>query len=131
MKSEDQFKDSIMINSMMIYSLEELESLPAICGDLYDTLNNIFEKLLKLKNNRFYNKKEVEAVFLLIHQEIKMINDTIIALSLNPQNIYEIILDCFEDLVHIYERREEFEAAGNLMSLRDFWFDRYKIEISK
>lgn len=97
-------------------------------------VNSIFDILIKLKNQSFYNKKEIETIFLLTKRDITNLNDCL-SLTIEedrhtiiPLLIYYIIDDIFVDLIELMEYEEAYEGAKNLLDFKSFWFNLMSIK---
>ena len=49
-----------------IISFKEIEDMPEVADQFYNTLQAVFRMLSKLKHNKFYNQKELQTIFYLV-----------------------------------------------------------------
>ena len=116
-----------------IVSFRELEDMPEIADDFYNTLQAVFRMLSKLKHNKFYNQKELQTIFYLVKEDLYHVNDLLIHVNQPglPALIYEVVFNIFEELFLFCEDYELYETAQNLLMFRDIWFGNFNIKILK
>lgn len=125
-----EWDDIVAINVVQLYSFEELEGYSELTSELDIHIGNIFDMLRRIKNNKFYSSKEVESIYLLIKQNVDVINEILIILNNRITTaVYELILNIFEELILLAEDYEMFEISGNLLAVRDYWFSIFNIKI--
>jgi len=124
-----EWEDIILINIMPLYSFDVLQEYTGICDKLSQLIENIFSTLKRLKC-KVYNNKEIETIFMLIREDIATLNDILWKMfHTATKPVYEVILNIFEELILLCEDLTYFEICANLLKIRDFWFNKYKITI--
>jgi hypothetical protein len=127
-------------NSLVSMNLGRVYSLPMdknMMEPIVYYMQNIFGTLIKLKNQSFYKKKEIETIFLLTKNDITDLNNFLTVIieddkeSITPLLIYYIIADIFTDLIDLMESVESYEGAKNLLEFNKFWFNLMNIKIPK
>ena len=128
-----EWMDAVRINLIDIVNFRELEEHEEISHRFFSNLLMTFETLSKLKHNKFYNRKELETIYLLIKDNLYNINDLLITVNEPglPALIYEVVFNIFEELFLLCEDYELFETAQNLLNFRDIWFSQFKVKIIK
>lgn len=125
-----EWDDIISVNVIEVYNFEELSISQSLAGELHAHITGVFDLLKKIKSNKFYNNKEVESIYFLIKESVNIINEILIMLNNSiTVPVYELILNVFEELVLLAEDYEMFEMSGNLLKIRDYWFDLFNILI--
>lgn len=128
--------------SLVDMNLSRISSLPmaqhnSLPESIYFYTTNIFSILIKLKNQSFYTKKEIETIFLLTKRDITDLNDCLALIiaddsnSLVPLLVYYIIADTFTDLIDLMECYESYEGAKNLLDYQTYWFNLMSVKIPK
>ena len=124
-----EWEDIILVNTIPIYSFVELEEYTGICDKLSQLIEDIFSTLKRL-NCKVYNSREIETIFMLIREDIATLNDILWKMfNTVTKPIYEVILNIFEELILLCEDMTYYELCANLLKIREFWFNKYKITI--
>lgn len=122
--------DIVKSNIMMIRHFENFIEIPLAADELYLTLENIFSLLRKISVKTFYTNKSVERIYLLASPDIDNIHEILCFLTNDEVTlVYSVILNVFEDLIYLTEELEKYEIAGNLLKIRDYWFNERQIKI--
>lgn len=133
---EEQFKKEWfeIVNSNLIFikHYELFINIPLASEEIYLMIENIFSLMRKVKNNKFYNNKDIERIYSLVYNDIEIIHEILDVVDTSATVlIYSIILDIFDGLVKLAESEEMFETSGNLLKFRDYWFSDKHIKIVK
>lgn len=122
--------DIINSNTMMVKHFNEFSEIPLASEEIQFTLEVIFTFLRKISVKTFYTSKSVERIYLLISPDIDIIHEILIFLSQQETTlVYSVILNIFDDLIYLTENVERYEIAGNLLKIRDYWFNERQIKI--
>jgi len=131
MSFKKEWKEIVDMNIVQVYQFNEFDNHREIAVELDQNMADIFDMLFRIKNNKFYNNKEIESIYLLIRPSIMTINEILMMLNNKITGpIYEIILNVFEELILLAEDYENYEVAGNLLEVRDYWFNCFNIRIN-
>lgn len=127
----EEWFDIVKSNIMMIRHFENFIDIPLASDEIYLTLENIFSLLRKISVKTFYTNKSIERIYLLVSPDIDNIHDILCFLT-NDELVltYSIIFNVFEDLIYLTEELEKYEIAGNLLKIRDYWFNERHIKIA-
>jgi hypothetical protein len=130
MSDEKEWNDIINMYAFDVYAIDELDSLSDLQIALYSQLVLIFNQLKKLKRGRFFKQREFDVIWLMMRTDILMLND-LAKEGRVLKDVYEILLNLFNDLIKVAERKSDYECASNLLKFRDIWFDTFNIKIKK
>jgi len=128
MKFYDEWDKIVSGFAFDIYSLEELEDLNDIQFMLFSNVEDIFIDLKKLKKERFFVDREIQAMWIVLTDKILYLNEYGRAYKID---LMSIVLDIFDELLVLCEKFSEYECAGNLLKFRDKWLFELQIKIKK
>lgn len=117
---EDNIFEICAIDDIATNAIDEIE--------ITNSFENVFKLLKRLKNNKFYNDKEIETIYLIAREDILNINDIlnkIYDISVKIE-FYEIIETTFNDLIGLSDSISHYECSGNLLKFMNFWFQMNK-----
>lgn len=113
-----------------VYGIDALDDYPDLQIKLFTQIGIIFKSLKKLNRTRFFKQREFDVTWLLVRNEIYFLND--ISIEGNCVNeVYDIIVELFNQLISICEEYSTYECAGNLLKFRDYWFSAFNIKLKK
>lgn len=106
----------------VICDIDELTHNPINEAEVCNSIENIFRMLKKLKNNKFYNHKEIETIYLIVSDDIMNVTSILETLSKRTLvEVWSIILIIFDELIKLSDSIFTYECSGNLLKFRDFW----------
>jgi hypothetical protein len=111
-----------------VYAMDELEDMPEIQFKLFTQIEVIFTQLKKLSRGRFFKQRELDVTWIMLRQDIFFLNDLATEGGV-IRNVYNIVMDLFDDLIKIAEVKTDYECASNLLKFRDMWFSAFNIKI--
>lgn len=131
MKFEEEWNAIMKDNLYCVWQLDELNMRPNLTMELDSAIVAIFELLQKLRYDRFYNPTEIARIYLMIREDVMVINHVLMILDNKiTHEVYEIILNIFEELTLLGEDFEMYELSSNIIKIRDYWFNTYNIKIT-
>lgn len=131
-KWERDWDDIIKINIVDVFGVDELSAIIGAPNKISTSIINIFEFLKKLKNNKFYTKKELETIYLVVYEDIQYINDILYYMCSDEvvDTIYRVITNIFNELILIAKDLENYECSGNLLNFKNYWYSLNSIKIN-
>lgn len=131
-KWENDWSDTVKVNILEVWEIDELSSTIGAPNKISILISNIFDFLKKLKNNKFYTKKQIEAIYLVVHDDIQYINEILTFMCSDEviKIVYGVITNIFDELISIAKDYENYECSGNLLNFRNYWYSLNGIKIN-
>ena len=125
---EKEWDDVVGVMAFDVYAMDELEHEPQIQVNLFQQIEIIFGQLKKLSRGRFFKQREMDVTWIMLRHDIFVLNDWAKEGGV-LKNVYEVIVELFDELIRITERMMDYECASNLLKFRDMWFAAFNIKI--
>lgn len=125
------WQEILNYNLKKIWKINNLHGNDDITNELYLLIDAVFTTLKNIKNDRFYTPREIQTIYMMIKDTISYINDIIAFIPGIADEVYKIINKTFDNLILLGEEFTFYEVSGNLLQLKDYWFDTYNIKIKE